>query len=67
MISKTYLPYDLDQQLLLPASLREWLPEDHLACFISDLVDQSVWFSGRDACFQTAVPTPLLANGETPA
>ena len=34
------LPYDPDQQLLLPAALREWLPDDHLAYFISDVVDQ---------------------------
>ena len=39
-MSKSYLPYDPDQQLLLPAALREWLPEDHLAYFISDVVDQ---------------------------
>ena len=39
-MSKTYLPYDLDQQLLLPAALQEWLPADHLAYFISDVVDQ---------------------------
>ena len=25
-MSKTYLPYDPDQQLLLPAALQEWLP-----------------------------------------
>ena len=37
---KTYLPYDPDQQLLLPAALQEWLPDDHLAYFISDVVDQ---------------------------
>ena len=39
-MSKTHLPYDPDQQLLLPAALREWLPDDHLADFISDVVDQ---------------------------
>ncbi len=39
-MSKTYLPYGPDQQLLLPAALREWLSDDHLACFISDVVDQ---------------------------
>ncbi len=39
-MGKTYLPYDPDQQLLLPAALQEWLPEDHLAYFISDVVDQ---------------------------
>ena len=39
-MSKTYLPYDPDQQLLLPAALQEWLPDGHLAYFISDVVDQ---------------------------
>ena len=39
-MSKTYLPYEPDQQLLLPATLQEWLPDDHLAYFISDVVDQ---------------------------
>ena len=37
---KTYRPYDPDQQLLLPAALQEWLPPDHLAYFVSDVVDQ---------------------------
>ena len=40
LMSKTYLPYEPDQQLLLPAALQEWLPDDHLAYFISDVVDQ---------------------------
>jgi transposase len=35
----SYRPYLPDQGLLLPASLLEWLPEDHLAYFISDAVD----------------------------
>ena len=39
-MSKTCLPYDPDQQLLLPAALQEWLPDDHLAYFVSDVVDQ---------------------------
>ena len=39
-MSKTYLPYEPDQQLLLPAALQEWLADDHLAYFISDVVDQ---------------------------
>ena len=29
----------VDQGLLLPPSLREWLPDDHLAWFIMDAVD----------------------------
>ena len=39
-MSKTFRPYDPDQQLLLPAALQEWLPPEHLAYFISDVVDQ---------------------------
>jgi transposase len=38
-MAKTYRPYVPEQDLLLPPSLREWLPEDHLAYFVSDLVD----------------------------
>ena len=39
-MSKTYRSYEPDQQLLLPAALQEWLPPDHLAYFISDVVDE---------------------------
>ena len=39
-MSKTFRPYDPEQQLLLPVALQEWLPPDHLAYFISDVVDQ---------------------------
>src|SRR3984893_17367666 len=35
----SYRPYLPDQGLLLPSSLSEWLPEDHLAYMISDAVD----------------------------
>jgi transposase len=35
----SYLPYEPDQDFLLPPSLSEWLPEGHLAYFISDSVD----------------------------
>jgi transposase len=36
---KGYRPYLPDQDLLLPPSLQEWLPEDHLVDFGSDVVD----------------------------
>ena len=38
-MSKTFRHYEPDQMLLMPASLREWLAPDHLAHFISDMVD----------------------------
>jgi transposase len=37
---KGYRPYLPEQDLLLPPSLRDWLPEDHLVYFVSDVVDQ---------------------------
>jgi transposase len=37
---KGYRPYLPDQDFLLPPSLREWLAEEHLAYFVSDVVDQ---------------------------
>ena len=39
-MAKTYRPYVPEQDLLLPPSLRDWLSDDHLAYFVSDLVDQ---------------------------
>ena len=39
-MAKTYRPYLPEQDLLLPPSLRDWLPENHLAYFVSDLIDQ---------------------------
>ena len=38
-MAKTYRPYLPEQDFLLPPSLRDWLPENHLAYFVSDLVD----------------------------
>ena len=38
-MAKTYRPYLPEQDFLLPPSPRDWLPEDHLAYFVSDLVD----------------------------
>lgn len=38
-MTTSYLPYDPQQQFLLPHALQDWLPEGHLAYFISDTVD----------------------------
>ena len=38
-MSKTFRCYDMNQQLLLPPDLRQWLPADHLALYISDVVE----------------------------
>lgn len=39
-MSKTFRPYEPDQMFLMPISMRDWLPADHLAYFISDVVDE---------------------------
>ena len=38
-MSKTFRPYEPDQIILMPASIQDWLQSDHLAYFISDVVD----------------------------
>jgi len=39
-VAQNFVPCDRDQELLLPPGLREWLPEDHLAWFVLDAVDE---------------------------
>lgn len=38
-MGQNFLVCDREQELLLPPSLREWLPEDHLAWFVLDAVE----------------------------
>lgn len=45
-----FVPVERDQSFLMPPSLREWLPEDHLAWFVLDVVedlDLSAFYRGR--------------------
>lgn len=50
---KTFKPYTPDQMLLLPPALQDWLPEGHLALFLSDVVDHALDL------------TPILATYDT--
>lgn len=38
-MGKTFRSYDMNQQLLLPPDVRQWLRADHLALYISDVVE----------------------------
>ena len=38
-MSTSYIAYHPEQQQLLPSALQDWLPQGHLAYFISDTVD----------------------------
>src|SRR5215469_2917175 len=49
-MGKSYRPYYPDQELLLPPSLRDWLPENHLAYFVSDVAD-NLDLSAMDAVY----------------
>lgn len=39
-MSKAFRAYQPEQRLLLPTSLEEWLPEGHLARFLSDVISE---------------------------
>ena len=39
---KTFKPYNPEQLFLLPPALRDWLPEGHLALFLSDVVETAL-------------------------
>ena len=49
-MGKSYRLYYPDEELLLPPSLRDWLPEKHLAYFVSDVVD-NLDLSAMDAVY----------------
>jgi len=53
-VVKTFRAFNPDQELLLPPSLDEWLPADHLARFVADLVDEHVDLSRIHAAYQTS-------------
>jgi len=50
-MSKAYKPYLPEQDLLLPPSLKDWLPEKHLAYFVSEVVDE-LDLSGIEAVYE---------------
>ncbi|MFO7966650.1 MAG: IS1182 family transposase [Archaeoglobaceae archaeon] len=39
-MSKTYRSYEQSQNYLLPPDIRDWLPDDHLAVYINNLVEE---------------------------
>src|SRR5262249_24521191 len=49
-MAKSYRPYRPDQEFLLPPSLRDWLPENHLVYFVSDVID-NLNLSALDAVY----------------
>ncbi|WAK00448.1 IS1182 family transposase [Methylobacter sp. YRD-M1] len=65
-----FIQFDRNQQYLLPPSVDEWLPEDHLARFIVEVIDQldlsklTGHYSGRgSAAYHPALLLALLVYG----
>jgi transposase len=65
-----FIQFDRNQQYLLPPSVDEWLPEDHLARFIVEVIDQldlsklTGHYSGRgSAAYHPALLLALLIYG----
>lgn len=50
-VDKTFRPFNPDQVLLLPPSLDDWLPAEHLARFVAELVDEHLDLSRLLAAF----------------
>src|SRR3954454_9033865 len=63
-MAQNFIACDREQALLLPPSLREWLPEDHLAWFVLDAVeamDLRAFFAGyRDDGWGRAAHDPAM-------
>jgi transposase len=72
-MARGFLPYTLDQRLLLPPDMRAWLPEGHAALFVSDVVDAMDLSTIYEACetgddrgragYHPAMMTKLLVYG----
>lgn len=50
-VDKTFRPFNPDQVLLLPPSLDDWLPAEHLARFVAELVDEHLDLSRIHAAY----------------
>lgn len=55
---KTFRVYDQDQSFLLPPSLDDWLPADHTARFVSEIVDESLDLTSIYGSYANATGAP---------
>jgi len=57
-VAKTFRAYDQHQSFLLPPSLDDWLPDDHTARFVSEIVDDSLDLTSIYASHTNATGAP---------
>lgn len=57
-VDKTFRPFQPDQIFLVPPSLDEWLPQEHLARFVADLVDEHLDLSAFYADYREGRGAP---------
>lgn len=57
-VSKKFQRYDQGQSFLLPPSLDDWLPADHTARFISEVVDESLDLTSIYVSYANATGAP---------
>ena len=57
-VSKTFRSYDQGQSFLLPPSLDDWLPVDHTARFVSEIVEDSLDLTAVYGSYSNATGAP---------
>mgnify|MGYP006318168095 FL=1 len=62
-VDKTFRAFDPGQGLLLPPSLEDWLPAEHLARFIAELVDEHLDLSRIRAAYTEGVVAHRMIRG----
>jgi hypothetical protein len=53
-MAQNFIECDREQAFLMPPSLREWLPEDHLAWFVLEAVEEMDLSESTPTTVQTA-------------
>ena len=57
-MATSFLPYEPNQTFLLPPSPSEWLAEDHLVYFVSEIIDRfksGKFFAAKNQILKLAV------------
>ena len=61
-MAQNFIECDREQAFLMPPSLREWLPEDHLAWFVIEAVEEMELTSSTPTTAPTAMAVPPMSR-----